>query len=202
MPSSSSFDSSPYYFTDPTASPEPEDQTSLLPKSNGPAHVGLSRQPELTWLGCCLRYGRLLLVSFRRPRSRRQSITKKRQTGYRRALRIALILVGAFIVVSALEALFYPSYQTPPKHYQELHHTIQSSSHSGRGNSKNEKVFIAANIVNEELIRGAWGDELLQLVDILGEDNVFISIYENDSGTGTRDALYDLQTKLPCEYSP
>lgn len=197
MPSSS-FEPLPPYFTDTTSSIELEDQTNLLPKFPGVLHVGLARKPELTWLGCCLQYDRLL-VSFLRPRSRRNSIAKKRKQIYRRALRTALLLIGTFVFVSALEALFYPSYQKLPGHYQELRHTIRSSAQSGRGNPNEGKIFIAANIVNEKLIRGAWGDALLELVDILGEDNVFISIYENDSGTGTRDALYDLQSKLPCK---
>ena len=62
-----------------------------------------------------------------------------------------------------------------------------------------EKVFIAANIVDEELVRGAWGQRILELVELLGQDNVFLSIYENDSGSGTRTALKELGEKAKCE---
>jgi hypothetical protein len=97
-----------------------------------------------------------------------------------------------------MEGLLSPSYQTPPDHYRQLRERILDSTESGRGNIHGEKIFIAANTVNEELIRGVWGDTLLELVNILGEQNVFISIYENDSGDGTRDALRELQAKLTC----
>jgi len=66
---------------------------------------------------------------------------------------------------------------------------------------RQEKVFIAANIVDEELIRGAWGDRIVQLVELLGEDNVFLSIYENDSGEGTRAALQALGARVKCGIS-
>ncbi|KAK2745240.1 hypothetical protein FQN57_003935 [Myotisia sp. PD_48] len=106
-----------------------------------------------------------------------------------------------FFLFSLIEAVFVPSYQTPPKHYQKLYHRIKSTNNPGRGNPKNEKVFIAANIVNKDLINGAWGNALLELVDVLGQDNVFVSIYENDSGQGTSDALTELKDKLPCNSS-
>ena len=68
----------------------------------------------------------------------------------------------------------------------------------GRGNVRQDEVFIAANIINEELIRGPWGAALLELIDLLGEDNVFVSIYENDSGYGTQKALQELQRNFSC----
>lgn len=45
----------------------------------------------------------------------------------------------------------------------------------GRGNPLGEKVYIAANIVDAELVRGVWGDAVLELMDLLGEENVFLS---------------------------
>jgi hypothetical protein len=64
---------------------------------------------------------------------------------------------------------------------------------------RREKVFIAANIVDEELIRGPWGERVVELVNLLGSDNVFLSIYENDSGFGTKSALQELGKKVKCE---
>lgn len=48
---------------------------------------------------------------------------------------------------------------------------------SGRGNPDGVKVFIAANIINAELISGAWGDAVMELMDLIGEKNVFLSQY-------------------------
>ena len=63
-------------------------------------------------------------------------------------------------------------------------------------------MFIAANIVDEELIRGPWGSRVVELVELLGRENVFLSIYENDSGEGTRAALRELGEKVQCELFP
>jgi hypothetical protein len=86
-----------------------------------------------------------------------------------------------------LTPILNPSYVQRPYHY------------SGR-NLRREKVFIAANIVDEELIRGTWGERIVELVDLLGRDNVFLSIYENDSGFGTKAALQELKKKLNCKH--
>ncbi|EFE32282.1 uncharacterized protein ARB_00804 [Trichophyton benhamiae CBS 112371] len=112
-------------------------------------------------------------------------------------LKILIFLVGGFVLVSVVQAIFHPSYQQPPEHYAQLQRRILASSEPGRANQRNEKIFIAANIIREDLIRGAWGASLLELVELLGEDNVFVSVYENDSGKATSEALIELQDKLP-----
>ncbi|MCJ1395571.1 hypothetical protein MMC18_008457 [Xylographa bjoerkii] len=56
-------------------------------------------------------------------------------------------------------------------------------------------------MVKEDLIRGAWGKAVLELVNLLGEENVFLSVYENDSGQGTIDALKDLRSNVQCNSS-
>lgn len=117
--------------------------------------------------------------------------------------KLAIYLLGAiasFITVSVINAIFNPSYANPPPRYKILEQRVTSSTASGRGNVNNEKIFLAANIINEELIRGPWGSSVLELINIVGEENVFVSIYENDSGNGTRDALEAFQRKLPCSY--
>jgi hypothetical protein len=40
---------------------------------------------------------------------------------------------------------------------------------------------------------------LVELVELLGEDNVYLSIYENDSGSGTKNALHELKEKVNCK---
>jgi hypothetical protein len=61
---------------------------------------------------------------------------------------------------------------------------------------KDERVFIAANIIDEELIRGAWGRSLLQLVERIGKERVFVSVYG-----GPKAALLELEQMLECEKS-
>jgi Cryptococcal mannosyltransferase 1 len=110
----------------------------------------------------------------------------------RRYLRFSLRLVTAALVVLTsllvLTPVLIPSYTRRPSHYTG-------------SNPRNETVFIAANIVNENLIRGPWGQSVRELIDIIGRDKVFLSIYENDSGPGTKAALRDLSEKVDCESS-
>lgn len=114
-------------------------------------------------------------------------------------VRSIAVVVGFLALLSVLRAAVFPSYQNPPAHYDLLRKAVAASTLPGRGNPNNEKIFIAANILKEDLIRGEWGKAVLELVDLLGEDNVFTSVYENDSGPGTADALRELRNKLRCK---
>ena len=67
---------------------------------------------------------------------------------------------------------------------------------AGRGNPAGERVFIAANIVDGPLIASEWGARVLELVDLLGPANVFLSVFENDAGADTRRALQQLALRL------
>ncbi|OCL04636.1 glycosyltransferase family 69 protein [Glonium stellatum] len=126
---------------------------------------------------------------------------RRRYSRRRKTLSVVLYPLLVFGLLSLLNELLRPSYMHPPPHYDELEKNIVQSNQNGHGNLKSEKTFIAANIINEELIKGSWGVGLLELVGILGKENVFVSIYENDSGDGTRDALLKLQKELTCNSS-
>jgi hypothetical protein len=110
--------------------------------------------------------------------------------------------LGLFAIL--LTAIFNPSYtvKQQPTHYHALRERVCGSDKQGRGNPNNEKVFIAANILDAELIRGPWGKSILELIDLLGHDNVFLSIYENDSGEDTKEALRELEVSVSakCKY--
>jgi hypothetical protein len=75
---------------------------------------------------------------------------------------------------------------------------VLEKSYAGRGNPRNEKVFIAASLYDRggELAGGQWGMQLLELIDLLGDQNVFVSIYENDSGETGQNALRELEQKI------
>ncbi|KAI9047924.1 hypothetical protein LZ554_007726 [Drepanopeziza brunnea f. sp. 'monogermtubi'] len=57
-----------------------------------------------------------------------------------------------------------------------------------------ERVFIAANIIDGDLVSGAWGRSLLELVERIGSERVFVSIYG-----GPAAALRQLESMLECE---
>ena len=107
----------------------------------------------------------------------------------------SLLVIFSTILVGAL---FYPSYTHIPRHYQKLRDQVKSSPQPGRGNIRNEKVFIAASIRDRHgrLANGVWAEKVLALVELLGPDNVFLSIYENDSGPVAQGALQELEKRL------
>jgi hypothetical protein len=112
---------------------------------------------------------------------------------------IIVILLLACVILSVADSIFRPSYSNPPAHYKELEARVHASEEPGRGNPRNEKIFIASNIIQHELIRGAWGASIVKLIDYLGPQNVFVSIYENDSGPETILALSWLRDQLNCK---
>ncbi|KAJ5902601.1 hypothetical protein N7495_003129 [Penicillium taxi] len=111
--------------------------------------------------------------------------------------------VGIIFALVALTSVLRPSYTHPPAHYSTLRASVQDTSELGRGNPRNEKVFIVASLYDRggELASGDWGSQLLQLIDLLGADNVFVSIYENDSGEQGQNALRSLEDQIMSEKS-
>ncbi len=99
-------------------------------------------------------------------------------------------------------AAFRPSYTYPPEHYRTLQKRCQESRAPGRGNVNNEKVFIAATLYDPEgrLVGGGWGEAVLGLVDLLGPENVHLSIYENDADEAAQTSLEELQQKVTGGY--
>ncbi|KAI9675307.1 MAG: hypothetical protein M1817_001210 [Caeruleum heppii] len=142
------------------------------------------------------------LKSGDRPRTSKAYTQSRRGCCRRRAPRAVIpvcgVTVGVVVLLVILTAIFNPSYTSPPAHYQELRH---KADQTGLANPNNEKVFIAANIIDEDLIRGAWGKAVLDLIDLLGQENVFLSVYENDSGEGTTAALTELEERVKCNSS-
>jgi len=130
------------------------------------------------------------------------SYTARRKLPLRTTFFLCLQLPFIFIVVFlALTPVLFPSYSNPPIHYLELRRRTLESTYPGRANVDNQKVYIAASIYDEDgtLAGGAWGQRLTQLVDILGPDNVFLSIYEDNPSSAARDALDSLSLQLSCK---
>lgn len=112
------------------------------------------------------------------------------------------IVGGIILALVLLTSIFRPSYTRPPAHYSSLRASALGDSPNG-ANPRNEKVYIAASIYDPsgDLALGKWGKGVLKLIELLGEDNVFLSIYENDSGTEGQNALRILETQVPCNNS-
>ncbi|KAI4133351.1 MAG: hypothetical protein LQ338_000251 [Usnochroma carphineum] len=130
------------------------------------------------------------------PRPRRR--TKSRRSS--RFLFFLQCLAGVIVALILFTALFAPSYSTRPPHYDALKQRVLTSKEHGRGNSENEKIFVVASIYDKggHLVNGAWGHALLELIEVLGNRNVFLSIYENDAGDEAKEALYKLKDRVQC----
>jgi hypothetical protein len=139
------------------------------------------------------------------PSAFAQSLTPRRRLrSIPRTIYWTAFFLPYFIVFLVLFAsIVFPSYTSRPAHYNELRKLSESSTNPGRVNPNNEKVFITASLYEKdgELTGGAWGEEILALVDLLGPDNVYVSIYENDPDPLTRKSLSHFAKTMPCKLS-
>jgi hypothetical protein len=62
---------------------------------------------------------------------------------------------------------------------------------------------LAASIYDKggKLCSGDWAKNVLELIQLVGPKNAFLSIYMNDSGPEAEKALGDLEKKVPCEHA-
>lgn len=129
--------------------------------------------------------------------------TRRKRSRYHRISRLALNLPYMLIVLLVVTATFFPSYTAQPRRYGELRQSVLQARRDGAANPSNEKVFIAASLYDADgdLLRGDWGRSVLHLVDMLGHDNVFVSIYENDPSEAATLAMFDFRRRLPCRSS-
>lgn len=113
------------------------------------------------------------------------------------------VTLGGLLVLICLTAIFWPSYTHLPPHYKTLRNQVERTAFHGRGNIENQKVYIAAVLYDPdgEIANGGWGQALLKLIELLGEENVFLSIYENNSGQEGESALQTLADQVTCNNS-
>ena len=121
-----------------------------------------------------------------------------------RSSRSCYAFVGILLALVLFTALFLePSYTKLPAHYQSLKTVIENSKDYGRANPENQKIFIAASIYDDggHLLGGAWGEAVLKLINMLGNRNVFLSIYENASGEAASTAQYNFEKRVQCQHN-
>ena len=150
-----------------------------------------------------LRLRRLLPRGYRRwsPKTLSRPFPKS-YTFFGRRLRLLFKGVSACLLILIIfTAAFKPSYNDPPAHYEALRKRIERTDDFGRANIDNQKIFIAASIYDKggHLAKGEWGRRVIQLLNLLGNRNVFLSIYENDGGQDAKDALQKFEEKVECQ---
>ena len=130
------------------------------------------------------------------PRRRKRSIL--------RLLYVTVLCVPAALLgLALLVSIFFPSYTVRPSHYTHLRQRALRDNTPGRANPHNETVFIAASLYEKkgQLTSGAWGQAVLQLVDLLGPANVHLSLYEDNPDAETEQSMLAFQRKATCEQS-
>ncbi|KAI0386507.1 glycosyltransferase family 69 protein [Hypomontagnella monticulosa] len=143
--------------------------------------------------------GRLFSWCLARPRSLRRKLRRHPSGLAAGFLKYAIIVVCVLVVGTPI---FAPSYTRLPQHYKDLESRCKGPlRQSGCANANNEKIFISVSLYDKEghLANGFWGESLLELVHLLGDENVFVSIYENDSGKDGAAALESLRRQLRCK---
>lgn len=124
---------------------------------------------------------------------------RRRKRSMLRLIYWSLFSVPYILIVLVLVAgIFFPSYTVRPPHYEELR---KRATNTGRANPYNEKVFIAASLAETkgDLTSGAWGREVLELVELLGQENVHLSIYEDNPDPVTKQSLISFREQVKCE---
>ncbi|KAJ0147006.1 hypothetical protein CTA2_848 [Colletotrichum tanaceti] len=148
------------------------------------------------------RRGRGAIVAWLRgrPRSLLRRFRRQPRSLPRLLLRYTFLFV---LLVLTATPIFFPSYTRHPKHYKDLRkRCLVSDSLSGCANLRNEKVFIAVSLFDPEgkITGGEWAKNVLDLIHMIGEDNTFLSIYENDSGDLGAAALDEFKKNVPCKH--
>ena len=117
-------------------------------------------------------------------------------------LRLTWLMSLCLLALSVIVATFFPSYTKPPNHYHDLRAAAYRTAEPARANANNERVFIAASLhdPNGELVGGTWGRLVKELVDLLGPENTFVSIFESDGGDKGDQALREYDMDFPCEH--
>ena len=165
-------------------------------------HRYTSSWSQIFWRQVPLRWRRLLSRQSEWQGSNQPSARSSEVCCCRVKLLFQCLLGGLFTLI-CVTAIFRPSYSNPPEHYGLLRKRILASSGNGRGNVHNQRIFIAASVYDKDghLGDGAWGQNVLGLVDLLGANNVFLSIYENESGHEAAAALERFKERVQCNNS-
>lgn len=115
------------------------------------------------------------------------------------AIQFSIVFLVLFF---AITPLLFSSYSDPPNHYKDLRRRAIESPFPGGANLNNEKVFIATSIYDAggKLAGGSWGQAMADLIHILGPENVFLSVYEDNADELAMGALDNLAHYMKCKF--
>lgn len=115
-----------------------------------------------------------------------------RRSRKRRLLRALIYLSFALLALDFLTIL---------KHFREFSRNLLSHTYTEFSSLpspvQNQKVYICAQFwTNAKVIQDRWGQALLDVIGVLGKENVYVSIYESGSLDNTKEVLKMLDDVL------
>lgn len=134
-----------------------------------------------------------------RPRMLRRNVLRHPIPVVVLAAKYILILIAVVFIATPI---LIPSYTRLPFHYRERKAACEGpDAVPGCANPHQEKVFISVSLYDKggHLAGGRWGEQMLELIQMLGPENTFLSIYENDSPLGEA-ALEAFKQRVPCAH--
>ncbi|KAI1615781.1 cryptococcal mannosyltransferase 1-domain-containing protein [Exophiala viscosa] len=116
---------------------------------------------------------------------------------YRRSRKRRLLWVAFYLTLAALTF----DVLTILKQYREFSRNLVSHTFTEPSTLpspiQNQKIFICAQFwTSAQVIQDRWGQALLDLIGVLGKQNVYVSIYESGSLDNTKDILRELEKVL------
>lgn len=144
-------------------------------------------------------HARLRAWLFSRPRHIRRNVLRHPFTAAAITLKYLLLSVAVIFVATPI---LIPSYTRLPSHYLALKENCEGpDADPGCANPFQEQIFISVSLYDKggHLAGGRWGEQMLELIHMLGPENTFLSIYENDSPLGQK-ALEEFKSKVPCRH--
>ncbi|RMD40777.1 hypothetical protein DV735_g4379, partial [Chaetothyriales sp. CBS 134920] len=108
------------------------------------------------------------------------------------------------ITMSSQGCAHYYAHSTVPPQYRGFASNIRTHSYADQSSlptaAKGQKIFISSQFwTNAHVIEARWGEALLKLVDVLGPENVYVSIYESGSLDNTKAVLSQLDAQLAAK---
>ncbi|KAI0899094.1 glycosyltransferase family 69 protein [Annulohypoxylon nitens] len=197
MPGSTTQEKRLNLLDDDEAQASTSSSTALLGDDAG-KDIETGRSDDSTW-STQTWDGRLLLWGISRLRTLRRKV-RRHPASFGAVLLKYVIWVICILLIGT--PIFAPSYTRLPQHFRDLESRCKGPLRApGCANLHNEKIFISVSLYDKEghLANGFWGESLLELIHLLGHDNVFLSIYENDSGQEGATALESLRRQLRCK---
>ena len=115
-----------------------------------------------------------------------------RRSPQRRLLRFGLYILSALLLLDTLTQL---------KRHRDFSQNLISHTYTDITSlpspARDQKIFICAQFwTNAWVIQQRWGEALLKLIEALGADNIYVSIYESGSLDNTKEMLQYLGGRL------